>query len=63
VLWVTDKAVGLRVSPDEEAAGLDASEHAEVAYEWPGDVIRVAGAIPGGAQPTTGTASASGRDS
>jgi hypothetical protein len=31
---VTDKTVGLRVSPDEEATGLDLSEHGEVAYEW-----------------------------
>jgi Amt family ammonium transporter len=33
VLWITDKSVGLRVSPDEEGAGLDASQHAEVSYE------------------------------
>ena len=32
VLWVVDKSVGLRVSPDEEAAGLDLGELAEVAY-------------------------------
>jgi Amt family ammonium transporter len=44
ILWVTDKAVGLRVSPDEERAGLDVSEHAEVAYEWPGDIVHPAGA-------------------
>ncbi|MGO9557778.1 MAG: ammonium transporter [Acidimicrobiales bacterium] len=33
VLWVTDKVVGLRVSPNEEAAGLDVSEHDEAAYD------------------------------
>jgi Amt family ammonium transporter len=43
VLWVTDKTVGLRVTPDQEAAGLDASEHGEVGYEWPGDIVPPAG--------------------
>jgi len=32
ILWITDHTVGLRVSPGEEQAGLDFSEHAEVAY-------------------------------
>ena len=32
ILWVTDRTVGLRVSPGDEEAGLDLSEHAEVAY-------------------------------
>jgi ammonia channel protein AmtB len=31
ILWVTDKVVGLRVSPEDEAAGLDLSEHGEPA--------------------------------
>ncbi len=35
ILWVTDKTVGLRVGESEEFAGLDMSEHDEVAYEWP----------------------------
>jgi Amt family ammonium transporter len=35
ILWVTDKTVGLRVGEHEEFAGLDMSEHDEVAYEWP----------------------------
>ena len=35
ILWATDHMVGLRVSPEEEAAGLDLSEHAEAGYEWP----------------------------
>jgi Amt family ammonium transporter len=32
ILWVTDRTVGLRVSPGEEEGGLDLSEHGEVAY-------------------------------
>jgi Amt family ammonium transporter len=36
VLWFTDKTVGLRVSPDEEAAGLDLGQHGEVSYETQG---------------------------
>jgi ammonia channel protein AmtB len=35
ILWVTDHTVGLRVSPGDEEAGLDLSEHAEVGYRWP----------------------------
>jgi Amt family ammonium transporter len=33
ILWITDKTVGLQVSPDDEAAGLDLSEHNEISYE------------------------------
>jgi Amt family ammonium transporter len=33
ILWITDKTVGLRVSVGDQDAGLDASDHAEVAYE------------------------------
>lgn len=33
ILWITDKTVGLRVSIDDQDAGLDASDHAEVACE------------------------------
>src|ERR1700733_3665503 len=33
ILWVTDHTVGLRVSPGEEAEGLDLGEHGEVAYQ------------------------------
>ena len=33
ILWVTDHTVGLRVSPGEEQAGLDLSEHGEVGYQ------------------------------
>jgi Amt family ammonium transporter len=30
---IIDKTVGLRVSEEDEAAGLDLSQHAETAYE------------------------------
>jgi Amt family ammonium transporter len=33
ILWVTDHTVGLQVSPEDEQAGLDLSEYAEVAYQ------------------------------
>jgi ammonium transporter, Amt family len=33
ILWVTDHTVGLQVSSDDEVAGLDLSEHAEVGYQ------------------------------
>ena len=33
ILWVTDRTVGLRVSPGDEEGGLDLSEHGEVAYQ------------------------------
>ena len=33
ILWVTDRTVGLRVSPGDEEAGLDLSEHGEVGYQ------------------------------
>lgn len=39
ILWVTDKTVGLRVSKDEELAGLDTGQHDEVAYEWPAEMF------------------------
>jgi ammonium transporter, Amt family len=35
ILWVTDHVVGLQVSPEDEATGLDLSEHAETAYQRP----------------------------
>jgi ammonia channel protein AmtB len=34
VLSVTDLMVGLRVSPEDEEAGLDATEHGESGYGW-----------------------------
>jgi Amt family ammonium transporter len=36
ILWLTDRVVGLQVSPEEEEAGLDLAEHGEASYEWPG---------------------------
>jgi Amt family ammonium transporter len=38
ILWVTDHAVGLQVSPEEETAGLDLIEHGEAGYEWEGAI-------------------------
>ena len=52
ILWVTEKTVGLRVSADDQDAGLDHSEHDEVAYEWPWEtiegrpVVTVRGGVP-----------------
>jgi len=37
ILWVTEKTVGLRVSPADQVTGLDLSEHAEVGYQWMSD--------------------------
>jgi Amt family ammonium transporter len=34
ILKVTDAVIGLRVTGDEEAAGLDLSQHREVGYTW-----------------------------
>jgi Amt family ammonium transporter len=33
IAQIINKTIGLRVTPDEEAAGLDLSQHAETAYE------------------------------
>jgi len=33
ILWVTDRTVGLQVSPEDEETGLDLSEHAEEGYQ------------------------------
>ncbi|HEY1914996.1 MAG TPA: ammonium transporter [Streptosporangiaceae bacterium] len=46
LLWVIDHTVGLRVSPGDEAEGLDLSEYHEVAYEHldGGEVPAAAGA-------------------
>jgi ammonium transporter, Amt family len=40
ILWVIDKVVGFRVSPEDEATGLDLSEHDEVGYEHLGTPAR-----------------------
>ncbi|HEY1628190.1 MAG TPA: ammonium transporter [Streptosporangiaceae bacterium] len=42
ILWVVDHTVGLRVGADEEATGLDLSEHGEGAYQT-ADVTPVSG--------------------
>ena len=34
ILFVVDKTIGLRVSPEEEREGLDLSQHGEEGYEW-----------------------------
>ena len=34
IAWALRATIGLRVTPDEEAEGLDASQHAETAYEF-----------------------------
>jgi Amt family ammonium transporter len=34
LLFVVDKVIGLRVSPDQEAAGLDLSQHGEEGYDF-----------------------------
>jgi Amt family ammonium transporter len=33
LLFAVDKVVGLRVSPEEESAGLDLSQHGEEGYD------------------------------
>ena len=34
ILFIVDKTIGLRVSADDEATGLDLSQHGEEGYEW-----------------------------
>jgi Amt family ammonium transporter len=34
ILFIVDKTIGLRVSAEEEATGLDLSQHGEEGYEW-----------------------------
>jgi Amt family ammonium transporter len=34
ILFVVDKAIGLRVSVEEEREGLDISQHGEEGYDW-----------------------------
>jgi Amt family ammonium transporter len=50
ILLVTDKVVGLKVSEEEEEAGLDLSEHGEHSYDWSGQLVAAneppAGAVP-----------------
>ncbi len=35
ILWITDRVVGLQVSPEVEERGLDLAELGESGYEWP----------------------------
>jgi Amt family ammonium transporter len=34
LLFVVDKVVGLRLSPEDEAAGMDLSQHGEEGYDF-----------------------------
>jgi ammonium transporter, Amt family len=34
ILFVVDKLIGLRVSPEQESQGLDLSQHGEEGYDW-----------------------------
>jgi Amt family ammonium transporter len=34
ILFIVDKTIGLRVSAEAEAAGLDLSQHGEEGYDW-----------------------------
>jgi ammonium transporter, Amt family len=53
ILWITDRTVGLRVSPGDEAMGLDLSEHAEIGYQQPApvDPVTITSVIPGPGTP------------
>jgi Amt family ammonium transporter len=56
ILWVTDRTVGLRVSPGDEETGLDLSEHAEAGYQRAEAAVDMTSdsmvAAPGAAQAT-----------
>ncbi len=57
ILWVTDHIVGLKVSPEEEEAGLDYVEHGESSYGWAASAVPASAngdsaAEPAGAAPT-----------
>jgi ammonium transporter, Amt family len=34
ILFVVDRVIGLRVSPEQEIQGLDLSQHGEEGYDW-----------------------------
>jgi ammonium transporter, Amt family len=53
ILWITDRTVGLRVTPGDEAMGLDLSEHAEIGYQQPApaDPVTITSVIPGPGAP------------
>jgi Amt family ammonium transporter len=46
ILWVTDKVVGLKVSPEEEETGLDLAEHGEGSYDWTMPALLAAAGAP-----------------
>jgi Amt family ammonium transporter len=56
ILWVTDHSVGLKVSVEDEQAGLDLSEHGEPGYQPVVAAVGVTGdgmmAAPDGPQVT-----------
>ncbi len=54
ILWATDHVVGLQVSPEEEAAGLDLGEHAETGYEWPAALVDMTSALGGSSNSEAG---------
>jgi ammonium transporter, Amt family len=51
ILWVTDRVVGLKMSPEDEAAGLDSIELGEPGYDWsqPAALASGAGEAPAAA--------------
>ena len=53
ILWITDRTVGLRVSPGDEEIGLDLSEHDEVGYQQlaPAAPVTITSVIPGPGTP------------
>jgi len=53
ILWITDRTVGLRVSAEDEAAGLDLSEHDDVGYQraTPAAPVTISSVIPGPGAP------------
>jgi ammonium transporter, Amt family len=55
ILWIVDHTVGIRVSPGDEEAGLDISEHGEDAYLIPEQVLAAVAA--GSAVPASTVAS------
>jgi ammonium transporter, Amt family len=62
ILWVVDHTVGIRVSPGDEEAGLDISEHGEVAYLIPEQVLAAVSAVSAGsAVPATAASAVNGQ--
>ncbi len=55
IAWVINKISPLRVTPDEERAGLDITVHAEQAYDFSGIASGVSALPHSGAVPSSGT--------